>query len=462
MLKYNRILNINKRFVCMLFLISFSVASFFAFCFPHPIDNDAVEYDTIGWNLAQGNGFSVQTLVPFEPTMDREPVYPFLLAGIYKVFGHSYRAVYVVQIFIFYLTCVLVYLLAKEIFNEKIAKYSAVFTALCPTLANYPSYILSEIVFTFLLCLSVLILTKAIKGQKTLWFFVAGIVLGVTVLCKAAMILFFFAIFLGVLLLKKDWKNFFKKRIFHLISFCFAFLIVISPWIYRNYQLFSYPQIRLGSGAAFWGVADSLDDSFEHMKQAAVFNFSEYVGDRLFPEAVDSPRDFILMRTKKLHLYKEQLSQQNFNSAEIDKIIKDEAFRKLRAQQYPLLKLLAHIPLELIKMTAFLYIPTLNETYVIDKFYKLENGKVILAGIRGLFRFAAYAVIILAIMGMWLNRKQWHGWYFLLAAIVYINFIYSILFGLGRYAVPLIPFYLIFVFAGILKLKQRKKLKQNE
>jgi len=449
------ILNINKRFLWIVFLISFFLGSFFAFCFRHPLGPDATEYDTIGWNLAQGNGFSSQNLAPFVPTMHREPAYPYFLGAMYKIFGHNYKVVYFFQIFIFGLTCILVYFLARDIFGEKAAKYSAVFTALCPTLANYPSYLLTETVFTFLLFLSVLVLTKTVKAQRSILYFVSGVVLGITVLCKAGMMLFFFVVFFGVFLLKKNWKHVYKKNISHLAIFSLAFLTVISLWVYRNYHLFGSAQISLRGSAALWEVAYKLDDSFEDMKKAVVFNFSEHLGDLLFSGATDSPRDFILMRSEKSHARESQLRQQNFNPVEIDSIMRKEAIEKIRNHRHPFLKLLAHVPLELIKMTAFLYIPTLNEPHIINTFYNLNNGKILLSGIRAIFRLSAYPILCLAFIGIFRKRKQWQQLFFLLSIIIYINFIHSFLFALGRYAVPLIPFYLIFASAEIPRLKQK-------
>lgn len=438
-----------------MFLISFFLGSFFAFCLRHPLGPDAIEYDTIGWNLTRGNGFSSQALAPFVPTMHREPVYPFFLGAIYKVFGHYYEVVYLFQIFIFSLTCILVYFLARDIFSEKTAKYSAVFTALCPTLANYPSYILTETVFTFLLCLSMLVLMKTVKDHRGTLYLASGVILGITVLCKVVMMLFFFMVFLGVFLLKKDRKYFYKKSISPLAIFSLAFLTVLSLWIYRNYRLFSSAQISLRGGAALWEVAYKLDDSFEDMKKAVIFNFSEHLGNLLFPGAADSPRDFILMRSKKSHDLEEQLRQQNFNPVEIDSIMKKESLKKIRNHRYPFLKLLAHVPLELIKMTAFLYIPTLNEPHIINKFYNLKNGKILLSGIRAIFRLSVYPILCLVIISIFRNRIHWRQWFFLVSIIIYINFIHSILFAIGRYAVPLIPFYLIFASAEIPKLKQK-------
>ena len=195
-------LEIDKRFLWIVFLVSFSLGSFFAFCSRHPITLDASVYDRIGWNLAQGNGFSQQGIAPFTPTMYREPAYPYILGAIYKIFGHNYVVVYLFQIFIFSLTCILVYFLARDIFSEKAAKYSAFFAAICPTLANYPSYLLTETLFTFLLCLSVLVLTKAVKAQRALWFLASGVIFAITSLCKTVTLLFIFVVFFGVFVVR--------------------------------------------------------------------------------------------------------------------------------------------------------------------------------------------------------------------------------------------------------------------
>ena len=37
------------------------------------------QYDTIGWNLAQGHGYSMDPEPPYTPSAYRPPVYPFML-----------------------------------------------------------------------------------------------------------------------------------------------------------------------------------------------------------------------------------------------------------------------------------------------------------------------------------------------------------------------------------------------
>lgn len=450
-------MRIDKRFLLLVFLISFSLGCLFAFSFDHPVVSDAVEYDMIGWNLARGNGFSSLASPPFNPTMNREPVYPVFLGILYKIFGHNYIPVYFFQVVIFSLTCILVYLLAREIFTEKVAKYSSVFTALCPTLANYPSYILTETIFIFLLCVLVYVLTKAIKSQKLAWFFASGAFLGIAALCKVMVSLFFIPVCLGVFLFKRDWKHLFGKTVMQLAVCGLVFLMVISPWCYRNQRLFGSAQMSLRGGAALWESALRLDESLATMKQRMVFNFSEYLGNRMFPGAVERPRDFVLMRSKRAYAYRNQLLREGFDLVQIDTIMRKEALEKIRDYPYPFLKTLALMPIEAIQMAGFLYIPTLNESHVIGKFYELRHGKTILSAIRGVFRLLAYPVLLFAGLGMIQKKSLWRRYIFLLFVIAYINFVHVLLACIARYAVPLIPFYLIFASAGILKSNSLEK-----
>ena len=359
----------------------------------------------------------------------------------------------VLQIFIFGFTAILVYLLAKEIFgHNKIARYSALFVALCPPLANYPSYLLVETFFTFLLCLTIFMLTKAAKSGRVSLFILSGFLLGITTLCKGVTVLFFPVVFLGLLLLRRNFDHTFKKISLYFVVFILAFMGTISPWMYRNYKLFNYFNISLRGELALWMRANKLDDTWEDTKHALVYNFSEYLGKLLYPQAAENPADFIEDYSRQAYGRQNELRSQNYNIVEANKIMSNEALQRIKEQPF---KYLAHNLLELEKMTAFMHIPTLNQTDMINKFYGFKKPRLLLFAVRGLFRLIAYPLILAVILGICRERKSWYNWYFPLAIVVYINLIYSFLFGLGRYSVPLIPFYAIFAAAGIAGLQKK-------
>ena len=108
----------NNYVLIIILLLSFLSSCLFAFVFNNPIVADAHQYDQIGLNITHGY-FSLDEAEPYSPTMHREPLYPYFLSIIYKVFGHNYNIVYFFQICLFSLTCLLTYLISKSIFNIK-------------------------------------------------------------------------------------------------------------------------------------------------------------------------------------------------------------------------------------------------------------------------------------------------------------------------------------------------------
>ena len=445
----------RRKLLLLVFVISIVFASFFAFSFEHPVTGDAVRYDRIAWNIASNGSFSLSDKPPYSPTMFIEPMYPFSLSVIYKFFGHNYLPMRIFQIILFGITSILVYLLSEQIFsNQKMAALTAIITALCPTLANYPSYLLSETVFTFLLCLTILILIRAFKTRKILLFFFSGILLGITSLCKGVTLFFFLFVLLGLILLRKRFDYSIQMITSHFLIFCLGFFALISPWIYRNHRLFGYNNIGLRGELALWMRANKLDDTLEDTKHALVYNFSEFLGKLLFPKAALNPSDFILEDSREAYKRQQELLKLNYDFKEANEIIRNEALEKIKRRP---LKYLVQTFLELEKMAAFIYVPTLNETQFINNFYRLKNGKFFLSSIRGIFRISAYLIIIFAIIGLWFSRGQWYNWYIPLAIIIYINLIYSLLYGLGRYGVPLIPFYLIFANLGFVSFVEKLK-----
>ena len=119
------------------------------------------------------------------------------------------------------------------------------------------------------------------------------------------------------------------------------------------------------------------------------------------------------------------------------------------------LKYAAQSLLEGLKMTAFLYIPILNEPHITEEFQRTEKGRLLISAARGIFRALAYLVLLLTLLGFFGERKKWRQWIFIAAIIVYINLSYSLLFGWGRYNVPLIPLYIMFAVAGFAFIKKK-------
>jgi 4-amino-4-deoxy-L-arabinose transferase-like glycosyltransferase len=94
------------------------------------------EMGRIGRSLAQGQGFSNPFSATTGPTAWEPPVYPFLIAAVFKVFGIYTRVSALVLLTInslcSALTCIPIFLIAKRCFNERLAIWTSWLWALMP------------------------------------------------------------------------------------------------------------------------------------------------------------------------------------------------------------------------------------------------------------------------------------------------------------------------------------------
>lgn len=448
---------INRKYAFLIISVAVSIllSLFFYISFDHPIAGDASQYKTITENLLHHKAYSLSDGPPYSPTTLREPAYPVFLASLLWVFKGNYTAIYIAQIIIFVLTVILVYYLSLKIFGEKTAGWAALITALCPTLANYPSYLLSETFFTFLLVLFMVIILKAVETNKAGWYVCAGFLLGISTLTKSITALLFIPIVFSGVLYAKNLSAFLKKYLKNFIVFSLIFLVTAAPWAIRNYAKFGKFSLSLRFGMVLWVRGEKLAYDFEDTKKAIVFSLSEYLGKKFYPE-VEKPNHFLLKEGMANYRFIEKLASEGYNEAEIDHIQVKEAWGKI--SQEPL-KYLSQNFLEAVKMGAFLYIPLLNEPHIIEKFNQLNYGQFLLSGFRSIFRLLAIAVLGLVLLGFFAGRKRWREWIFIATLIIYVNLVYSFLFGWGRYAVPLIPFYFMFAVTGIDFIKNKFTMK---
>lgn len=96
------------------------------------------EVTRIAGSIANGHGFSSPFRQPTGPSAWIPPLYPYLLAGIFRVFGvftaTSYRVATAVNIVVHALACVVLYRAARETFGPRVGWYSACALASFPLL----------------------------------------------------------------------------------------------------------------------------------------------------------------------------------------------------------------------------------------------------------------------------------------------------------------------------------------
>ncbi|MEK6715213.1 MAG: glycosyltransferase family 39 protein [Candidatus Omnitrophota bacterium] len=460
----------------ILLILSITIGLIYCLFFPSgKIDGDEFEYNIIAKNLAEHNAFSMAEYPPFDPTNKREPLYPFFLSLIYRVFRGSFFAVMIAQAFIFSLTVIFIYSFISKIADNKSAFYSSIFVTVCPPLANYTSYILSEALFIFLLVVFVYISTMMRAHQTNKLFVASGVMLGLLTLCKAHMLYFFPFLILCIIISK--WG---KNIILPILLVTVAFLITLAPWLGRNYYLFNTWKITSQRAGMTLNVrAMKASYNGNDYKNAAIYYFSEELGKIIYPDAIIKSeafmsqfnvvvegredekywrdyikeKNFTLREGAIIDLKTQKFTRDGLSEVEIDKILTTEALQKIKAHPF---KYLLQTPFELIKMTTFTYLPLLNEEYVSSRINAANKSLVFL--IRSIIRLIAYPILALAIYGIYRYRDRWREFLPILFIIIFFNLFYGLTFGYAPYALPLMPFYIMFATMGWFKLRERKNI----
>jgi len=190
---------------------------------------DAQDYDHLATSLVETGSYADARGVP---TSLRPPLYPAIVAGIYRVFGvHNLLAVHIFQTVLGLITTVIVYRTGVEIYSRHVGVVAAAIVCFYPTLLGFNYQILSEVLFTFFQSAVVLLATLVIKRESLQRLVLLGIVLGLGALTRSILWLFtpLLAAYLFLVRGPGLWNRF---RCAAIPMTCF--LLTIAPWAYRN------------------------------------------------------------------------------------------------------------------------------------------------------------------------------------------------------------------------------------
>ena len=161
---------------------------------------DGQAYDR--WALAIiGRAESPEATAAANSPFFQDPLYPYFLALIYSVFGHSYWAVYVVQLALALIFLLLVYDTSRRLFDRRAGIMAAAMAALYKPFIFYESQIEKTALAVFLTALFLWLFLRAASrkpqaaSRKTgtgdvLWPMASEVALGLTALTRANTLLF--------------------------------------------------------------------------------------------------------------------------------------------------------------------------------------------------------------------------------------------------------------------------------
>jgi 4-amino-4-deoxy-L-arabinose transferase-like glycosyltransferase len=201
-----------------------------------PLRGDEIDYDAIARSVASGHGFS---LTPGVPTAARPPLYPILLAGVYRIAGAGAAAGRILQILLGGAIVLLTYRLARRYFAEGAALAAAAIAACNPSLIFISSYLLAENLYIVLLLASLVVFSRGRERALSYGECAAGgILLGLASLARPNA--FPFAVFVAASFLLFG-KGTGRGRLAKSIVIAAGLFAALAPWAARNEERLGKP-----------------------------------------------------------------------------------------------------------------------------------------------------------------------------------------------------------------------------
>ncbi|HUK48258.1 MAG TPA: glycosyltransferase family 39 protein [Terriglobales bacterium] len=217
------------------------------------------EMGRIGRAIASGRGFADPFGPQTGPTAWEPPLYPYLIALVFKITGIYSRLSAFILLTInsafSALTCTPVFLIARKSFNEKAAVWSAWAWALFPPIMYWCVRWVWETSLAALLLTLIFWLVLEMEELSGLMPWIGfGVLWGVAALTNTSLLSFLPAS--GLWAWYRQWKR--GKRSFVGVALAGIFFVAtISPWLVRNYEVFGKfilirdnfgAELRLGNG----------------------------------------------------------------------------------------------------------------------------------------------------------------------------------------------------------------------
>jgi 4-amino-4-deoxy-L-arabinose transferase-like glycosyltransferase len=216
------------------------------------------EMGRIAEAIASGRGFSD----PFEghtgPTAWEPPLYPCLIAGVFRLFGvYSQASAFVMLTFSSLcsaLTCIPLFRMAKRCFGETVAVGSVWAWALLPSVMFWSTKVVWETSLSTLLLTTLFLLTLEMEEKDGLWPWIGfGLLWGVAALNSTVLLSFLPPSGLWAWYTRSRRG---KRSLSGVLVASVLFVACVTPWMARNQRTFGRfvlrdnfgAELRLGNG----------------------------------------------------------------------------------------------------------------------------------------------------------------------------------------------------------------------
>jgi len=248
----------EKNKLLVLFIAALIIRVIFVYVSPVKYWDETI-YANLGYDLSnnpfdysfENNGWSDFVPGDWPKAGYRAPLLPYSLSVFYFM-----NLGFLLEFFIPFigaLSVIFVYILAKEMFNEKIALYSSIFLLLLPLHVLYSGKILTDVFSTFFLILTVIFFWYGFEKGKDNYKLLFGMFFALSLLARYT-VLWMIPVFFIYLLIKNRNLYFLKDE--YLWLSIIVFFLFLSPWLV--YGIFQYDNpfgafIHGIKAASYWG-----------------------------------------------------------------------------------------------------------------------------------------------------------------------------------------------------------------
>ncbi len=324
-----------------------------------------------------------------QPNMIRPPVYPLFLILHYLIFGQSRIFLAIVQSILQAGACVILYKLTKSyIRDQRIAFISSMVMALYPQSMLYSSQVATESLYLFLMMITVYLFLSLTAGPRPGLFYVLGAMLGVLALCKPASQLMFIPV---CTVIGYRYRSRWRMAAKGIIEIMFALVLVVSPWTIRNY-IVSGDFVPVATRGGRFLYSNTISTSEE--EQVAY--------EMLESEGIENPDE------------------------------EDSEWLNLAVRN-------------ILKNPGNFIRNTLRTSS--DFWYRGHSRSVSIFN-----AFVNFPLLFFGILGLRIAWRKGLHLLPILALVIYFNGIYGLLHAMARYALPVIPFIIMFGVLGLFSL----------
>lgn len=263
--------------------------------------SDGYAYDTFARNLASGLGYgwSPERLTAYWPVGTS-----FVYSILYMLFGHTYKPIVVLHIFLGLITILFSMLLAERWFNRGVAIVTGLLLATWPSQIQFSTVLASEPLFIALLVASLWVWTTP---AVNFWVqtVLVGTLLGAATYVRPTALLVPVLLALATIAKERQWVR-------PLAAAAVVFLVIGAlnvPWGIRNARVFGSFVLTTNGGATLWMGNNpyslgSYMEYPEHLKTMNEAEIDKYLGATAKSHILRYPGQFVgrtLVKLVRLH-----------------------------------------------------------------------------------------------------------------------------------------------------------------